>query len=151
MKAQPTASPETGASRWPSTAVTTRRLRVHLPLRVGRQLGCDALHNDRLAVGAKYLDKGTLYVAHFGDDGSGTWLPLTLANVGKDGTRLGDKYKTIDEIYLINTRAARTGLRGRHAHGPPRVDGVHLNGDVYVTLAHAWPQRHHGHECAQSP
>lgn len=93
----------------------------------------DARRSDRLAVGAKYLDKGTLYVARFNEDGSGTWLPLTLAAVGKDGTKLGDKYKTIDEI-LINTRAAADFV-GATPMDRPEWTAVHpSNGDVYVTL-----------------
>lgn len=93
----------------------------------------DARRTDRLAVGTKYLDKGTLYVARFNEDGTGTWLPLTLAAVGKDGTRLGDKYKTIDEI-LINTRAA-ADFMGATPMDRPEWTAVHpSNGDVYVTL-----------------
>lgn len=93
----------------------------------------DARRTDRLAVGTKYLDKGTLYVARFNEDGTGTWLPLTLAAVGKDGTRLGDKYKTLDEI-LINTRAAADFV-GATPMDRPEWTAVHpSNGDVYVTL-----------------
>jgi len=93
----------------------------------------DARRTDRLAVGNKYLDKGTLYVARFNEDGTGSWLPLTLAAVGKDGTRLGDKYKTIEEI-LINTRAA-ADFMGATPMDRPEWTAVHpSNGDVYVTL-----------------
>ena len=44
----------------------------------------DSIATDRMAVGDKYLDAGTLYVARFAADGSGTWVPLTFATNGLD-------------------------------------------------------------------
>ncbi len=40
----------------------------------------DANPADRLAVGDKYLDQGTLFAAKFRDDGTGEWLELSLNN-----------------------------------------------------------------------
>ncbi|MFO0675788.1 MAG: DUF839 domain-containing protein [Polyangiaceae bacterium] len=40
----------------------------------------DANATDRIAVGSKYLDEGTLYAAKFAADGTGTWEELSLAN-----------------------------------------------------------------------
>ncbi len=35
---------------------------------------------DKLAIGDKYMDKGTLFVAKFNADGSGEWLELSIKN-----------------------------------------------------------------------
>ena len=68
----------------------------------------------------------------FNDDGTGSWLPLT-PDSGADGTRLGSRYATLDEI-LINHGAA--DFHGVTRYGSSRMDSpVHLtNGDVYLTL-----------------
>lgn len=48
----------------------------------------DANPLDRLATGAKYMDRGTLYVARFNDDGSGVWLSLTPDSLTPEGIPL---------------------------------------------------------------
>jgi secreted PhoX family phosphatase len=40
----------------------------------------DAHASNRLAAGDKYLDRGTLFVARFKDDGSGQWIELSMNN-----------------------------------------------------------------------
>ncbi|TAH10873.1 MAG: PhoX family phosphatase [Curvibacter sp.] len=40
----------------------------------------DANASNRMAAGDKYLDKGTLYVASFKDDGTGQWIELSMNN-----------------------------------------------------------------------
>jgi uncharacterized protein len=40
----------------------------------------DASAANRLAAGDKYLDKGTLFVARFKDDGTGEWVELSMNN-----------------------------------------------------------------------
>lgn len=93
----------------------------------------DATRTDRLAVGAKYLDKGTLYVARFNDDGSGEWLPLVPATAGKGGVTLGAQFGNLDAI-LINTRGAADFV-GATPMDRPEWTAVHpTNGDVYLTL-----------------
>jgi secreted PhoX family phosphatase len=93
----------------------------------------DARRRDRLAVGAKYLDKGTLFVARFNDDGSGDWLPLTPASPGKNGGRLADRFATLEEI-LLDTRGAADFV-GATPMDRPEWTAVHpSHGDVYLTL-----------------
>ncbi|GAB2723064.1 PhoX family protein [Comamonas sediminis] len=93
----------------------------------------DAARSDRIAVGHKYLDKGTLYVARFDADGKGEWLALTPTTKGKDGRSLGEAFGTIDAI-LINTRGAADFV-GATPMDRPEWTAVHpSNGDVYLTL-----------------
>ncbi|KQN19238.1 hypothetical protein ASE86_12000 [Sphingomonas sp. Leaf33] len=44
----------------------------------------DTTAADRMSIGDKYLDAGTLYVAKFAADGTGTWVPLTFGSNGLD-------------------------------------------------------------------
>lgn len=93
----------------------------------------DAARSDRIAVGHKYLDKGTLYVARFDAEGKGEWLALTPATKGKDGRSLGEAFGNIDAI-LINTRGAADFV-GATPMDRPEWTAVHpSNGDVYLTL-----------------
>ena len=93
----------------------------------------DARRTDRLAVGRKYLDKGTLYVARFNEDGTGDWLPLTPESKGKNGGTLGGQFGDIAAI-LVNTRGAADFV-GATPMDRPEWTAVHpTNGDVYVTL-----------------
>ena len=93
----------------------------------------DATRSDRIAVGNKYLDKGTLYVARFNADGKGEWLALVPGTKGKDGKTLGEAFGSIDAI-LINTRGAADFV-GATPMDRPEWTAVHpSNGDVYVTL-----------------
>ncbi len=85
-----------------------------------------------LAAGDKYLDRGTLYVAKFKEDGTGEWLPLTLSN--PKIANYAD-YPFADQAdVLINTRLAADAA-GATKMDRPEWGGVHpITGEVYFTL-----------------
>ena len=62
------------------------RERISLQVRVGHGLCLRRrrVPTDRMSIGDKYFDTGTLYVAKFANDGTGTWLPLTFGTGGLD-------------------------------------------------------------------
>ena len=88
--------------------------------------------NGGMAAGNKYLDAGTLYVAKFNDDGTGEWLPLTMAN-----PRIANyaDYKFADQAdVLINARIAADAAGATKMDRPEWGAVNPLNGDVYLTL-----------------
>lgn len=93
----------------------------------------DAKRSDRLAVGAKYLDRGTLYAARFDEDGSGRWLPLTPQAVGKDGRRLGEIFGGLDGI-ILNSREAADQVGATPMDRPEWTATHPINGDIYLSL-----------------
>jgi len=64
--------------------------------------------------GISPLNRGTLYVARFNDDGTGRWLPLTPANPNLVGWTLAD--------ILINTRGAADLAGGTRMDRPEWID-----------------------------
>ncbi|MCK0745377.1 PhoX family protein [Chromohalobacter nigrandesensis] len=92
---------------------------------------------DRLAIGAKYLDAGTLYAARFNADGTGEWLPLTPDATTQDGQRLSTALGLADDDLagvIINTCDA-ADLMGATPMDRPEWATVDSNsGDVYVAL-----------------
>ena len=92
----------------------------------------DANANDRMAIGDKYLDSGTLYAAKFNADGSGTWVELTLANTAIAGYA---SYKFADAADIaINTRIAADAV-GATKMDRPEWNAVNpANGEIYFTL-----------------
>lgn len=76
---------------------------------------------DRLSIGHKYLDNGTLYVARFHADGSGEWLPLTPEAETRDGrtlaAALGLEENDLAGV-IINTCDAADLLGPRRWIGP---------------------------------
>jgi len=92
----------------------------------------DASAADRVAVGDKYLDSGTLYVARFNADGTGQWLELSLANAtvaGYAGYAFADAGDVAMHARLAGDAVVATKM------DRPEWCGVHPGtGEIYFTL-----------------
>ena len=93
---------------------------------------------DRLAIGSKYMDEGTLYVARFDADGSGEWLPLTPTATARNGQPLWQALGLANAQdvagVIINTCDA-ADLMGATPMDRPEWGAVDpASGDVYMTL-----------------
>lgn len=93
----------------------------------------DARRTDRLTVGDKYMDEGTLYVARFNDDGTGTWLPLTLGSVTTDGGTLADHFDSLEAI-ILNTPGAADKVGATPMDRPEWCAVDPFSGSAYMTL-----------------
>ncbi len=92
----------------------------------------DATAENRMAIGAKYLDGGKLYAARFHDDGSGEWLLLNLANPAVAGY---GRYPFADDgDVLLHARIAADGAGATPMDRPEWSTVNPVNGDVYITL-----------------
>lgn len=100
----------------------------------------DANRTDRLAVGDKYLNQGTLYVARFDEDGTGVWLPLTLASLDQDGKPLSDSFGSLAEI-ILNTAGAADKLGATPMDRPEWGAVDPLTGSVYMTMTNNTARR----------
>ncbi|MCK2184255.1 PhoX family protein [Halomonas getboli] len=92
---------------------------------------------DRLALGDKYMDKGTLYVARFDADGSGEWLPLTPDAETRDGRTLAEALGLAadDQAGVIIHTCDAADLMGATPMDRPEWGAVDpASGEVYMTL-----------------
>ncbi|WP_106477888.1 PhoX family protein [Phytohalomonas tamaricis] len=92
---------------------------------------------DRLAIGHKYMDQGTLYVAKFNADGTGEWLPLTPNTQTPNGQTLASALGlAADDLagIIIHTCDA-ADLMGATPMDRPEWGAVDpVSGEVYMTL-----------------
>lgn len=96
----------------------------------------DAQASDRLAIGDKYLDAGTLYVARFAADGTGAWLPLVFGQV-PNRAAVGSTPEYVFENQadiLINTRLAADAVGATPMDRPEWTATNTANGEIYLTL-----------------
>ena len=97
----------------------------------------DAYPANRMATGDKYLDRGTLYVARFNAEGTGTWLPLTLAAVQAAQAAAGGapNYVFADQFdVLLNARLAGDALRATRMDRPEWGAVNPATREIYFTL-----------------
>ena len=93
----------------------------------------DAQSADRLAIGDRYLDSGTLYVAIFQPDGTGTWAALTFGNGPL--TAANATYSFADQAdVLINARLAADALGATRMDRPEWTAVNPVTGEMYLTL-----------------
>lgn len=89
--------------------------------------------NGGMAAGAKYLDKGTLYVAKFNADGSGQWLELSFGKNGLDASNKAYPFANQGDVVMFARLAA--DFMGATKMDRPEWGGVNpLNNEVYMTL-----------------
>lgn len=96
----------------------------------------DAQATNRLAVGDKYLDSGTLYVARFNADGTGVWLPLVFGQVpARPAVGTDPAYVFADQAdILVNARLAADAVGATPMDRPEWTATNPVNGEIYLTL-----------------
>jgi hypothetical protein len=93
----------------------------------------DANATQRMAIGDKYLDAGTLYVAKFNSDGTGQWIPLLF---GQNGiTASNPAYSFADQADVdLHTRLAADAVGATKMDRPEWAAVDPITGAVYLTL-----------------
>ncbi len=96
----------------------------------------DAQRTDRLAVGDKYLNSGTLHVAKFNADGTGVWLPLVFGQVpNRPATGSDPVYVFADQTdILMHTRLAADAVGATPMDRPEWTATNNVTGEIYLTL-----------------
>ena len=92
----------------------------------------DANPANRLATGDKYLDKGTLYVASFKDNGTGEWIELSMNNP-IIAANPDFEFKS-DADVAIFTRLAADAVSATKMDRPEWGGINPRNGEFYMTL-----------------
>jgi secreted PhoX family phosphatase len=129
---------------WPSNPVAGRRLAFYMGddsrgeyvykfVSAQPWNPADAQAADRLAMGDKYLDSGTMYVARFNADGSGQWLPLVFGQGPL--TAANTTYPFADQAdVLINIRLAADAVGATKMDRPEWTAVNPQTGEMYLTL-----------------
>lgn len=93
-----------------------------------------------LAVGDKYMDRGTLYAACFNADGTGTWLKLDLSNPAvaaglpiSTQNPAGYQFQDLADI-CVNTRLAADAAGATRMDRPEWTAVNPANGEIYITM-----------------
>ena len=89
--------------------------------------------NGGYAAGDKYMDKGTLYVAQFKEDGTGQWVELSYGKNGLDQSNTTYSFKDAADI-VVHARLAADHVGATKMDRPEWVAVNPENGEVYVTL-----------------
>ena len=79
------------------------------------------------------MDKGTLYVAQFNDDGTGEWLELSFNKNGLDTSNITYAFNDQADV-VVHARLAADSLKATKMDRPEWVAVNPENGEVYVTL-----------------
>jgi len=99
----------------------------------------DAQATDRLAMGDKYLDSGTLYAARFDADGTGRWLPLVFGQVpARPAVGSEPEYVFADQAdILVNARLAADAVAATPMDRPEWTTTNPVTGEMYLTLTNS--------------
>ena len=96
-------------------------------------VAADADATDRLAIGDKYMDAGTIYVAVFNADGTGSWKALTFGSNGIDASYAPYAFANQVDV-LVNPRLAADAAGATKMDRPEWTAVNPVTGEVYLTL-----------------
>jgi secreted PhoX family phosphatase len=109
--------------------------RISLQVRLGHRLGggrCER-GTDRLAIGDKYMDAGTLYTAKFNADGTGAGCRWCSARAGIDASNAAYPFADQADL-LVNARLAADAVGATPMDRPEWTAVNPATGEVYLTL-----------------